>query len=57
MKSITEQVKIIEKSNQSPDDKIRLLRRLRCKLLDDIHGMQQLLDKIDYLIIQIKKEK
>lgn len=56
MKNIAEQIKIVEKSNQSPDEKIRLLRCQRCKLLDEIHIMQQLLDKIDYLIIQIRKE-
>lgn len=57
MKDIAEQIDTIEKSSQSKDEKIRLLRCQRCRLLDEIHKKQQMLDKIDYTIIMIKKEK
>lgn len=33
---------------------IRLLRKCRYKLLDEIHGKQQSLDAIDYMICKIK---
>lgn len=36
---------------------IRLLRKCRYKLLDEIHGKQQSLDAIDYMICKIKEQK
>lgn len=35
-------------------EKIRLLRKQRCRLLDEIHGKQQSLDELDYMIEKIK---
>lgn len=37
-------------------EKIRLLRKQRCQLLDEIHGKQQSLDELDYMIEKIRKE-
>ena len=34
---------------------IRMLRKCRCRLLDEIHEKQQSLDKIDYVIIKMKE--
>lgn len=34
---------------------IRMLRKYRCKLLDEVHGKQQSLDAIDYMICKTKK--
>lgn len=34
---------------------LRILRKRRCILLDEIHGKQQLLDEVDYLIEEKKK--
>ena len=42
--------------NVSPRRRIQLLRDKRCKILHNIHGNQALLDHIDYLIWNIKKE-
>ncbi len=36
---------------------IRLLRKCRYKLLDEIHGKQQSLDAIDYMICKIKEQQ
>lgn len=36
--------------------KIRLLRKQRYQLLDEIHGKQQSLDELDYMIEKIRKE-
>lgn len=36
-------------------EKIRLLKKQRCLLLDEIHGKQQSLDEIDYMIEKIRK--
>lgn len=35
---------------------IRMLRKYRHKLLDEIHGKQQSLDTIDYMICKIKEQ-
>ena len=34
---------------------LRILRKQRCLLLDEIHDKQQLLDEVDYLIEEKKK--
>lgn len=42
------------------DDKeiqIRMLRKCRCQLLDEIHKKQQSLDEIDYIICKMKERK
>ena len=42
------------------DDKeiqIRMLRKCRYQLLDEIHGKQQSLDEIDYSICKMKERK
>lgn len=36
------------------NEQIRLLRKFRFKLLDEIHGKQQSLDEIDYMISTMK---
>ena len=36
---------------------IRMLRKCRYKLLDEIHGKQQSLDAIDYMIRKIKEQQ
>lgn len=37
-------------------EKVRLLRKQRCQLLDEIHDKQQSLDELDYMIEKIRKE-
>lgn len=37
--------------------KIRLLRKCRCRLLEQIHQKQQALDRLDYLIYRMKNPK
>lgn len=34
---------------------IQMLRKCRYRLLDEIHGKQQSLDEIDYMIIKMKE--
>ncbi|MCM1008435.1 MAG: MerR family DNA-binding protein [Ruminococcus flavefaciens] len=48
----------LELSETSPNDEeqIRMVRRHRRKLLDDIHEKQKLLDKLDFIIWE-KKHK
>ncbi len=34
---------------------IRMIRKCRCRLLEEIHGKQQSLDEIDYMIRKMKE--
>ncbi len=51
----TEQESQVILSSTSSGEKIRLLRLGRARLLDDIHGRQQTLDRLDYLIHKIRQ--
>ena len=53
LEEVTRQVK---KSGKTKDDQIRILRKKRLQLLDEIHSKQQLLDQLDYMIHEIKKD-
>lgn len=55
MEGIKDITDAIENSNLTDAEKIRFLKLHRCKLLEEIHGKQQLLDQIDYLIIQVNR--
>ena len=44
-------------AEQGPDtagERLRLLRRCRCCLLEEIHQKQQALDQVDYLIRELR---
>lgn len=45
---------IIEHSDNTEEQKIKLLKNLRFCLLDDIHFKQQLLDNVDYSIYHLR---
>ncbi|MGI6109098.1 MAG: hypothetical protein ACOYB8_04545 [Eubacteriaceae bacterium] len=36
--------------------RLRILKKQRCCLLEEIHILQQALDHLDYMIVQIRKE-
>lgn len=46
---------LLEKKTGSKEEQIKILRKQRFKLLDDIHEKQQSLDALDYMIGEIKK--
>ena len=41
-------------SSPVAEDQVRRLRRSRGRLLEDIHSRQQALDRLDYLIYQVR---
>ena len=43
-------------SSASGREQIRLLRKNRGRLLEDIHDRQQTLDQLDYFIYQIRQD-
>ncbi len=52
LEEVTRQVK---KCGKTKEEQIRILRKNRLQLLDEIHSKQQLLDQLDYMIHEIKK--
>ena len=42
-------------NNKDEKEQMRMLRKYRFRLLDDIHSKQQSLDTIDYIIGRMKK--
>lgn len=44
-----------ENSAQGREGKTRMLRKCRADLLEEIHEKQQILDRIDYYICELKK--
>lgn len=47
---------LINDKSERKEEKIRLLRKQRCRLLEEIHEKQQSLDELDYMIDEIRKE-
>lgn len=45
---------MFDSKTESRDEQIRPLRKQRCKLLEDIHYKQQILDEPDYMIRETK---
>lgn len=45
----------IKDKGQTKEDQVRFLRKKRVQLLDEIHCKQQLLDQLDYMIHELKK--
>lgn len=48
---------VIERSDSTAEQKIKLLKTLRFYLLDDIHCQQQLLDSVDYSIYRFRHQQ
>lgn len=48
-------LRLSEKNAQSRTEKMKILRKCRAELLEEIHRKQQFLDRIDYYIYELKK--
>ena len=46
---------LLRKKTESREEQIRILRKQRYRLLEEIHCKQQSLDELDYMIDKIKK--
>lgn len=53
--TLEEITKQIEKDGNTKENQVRILRKKRALLLDEIHEKQQLLDRLDYMIHEIKE--
>lgn len=50
------QLMFLQQRDDSQEKQIRVLRKFRFEMLDDIHKKQQCLDSVDFLIRQISQE-
>ncbi len=53
---VLEQNPVLFDEGESGGERVRILKRQRCRLLGDIHERQQSLDCLDYLIRKIKED-
>lgn len=54
--SLKQFVRLLERGADTREEQIRILRKFRFGLLEAIHGKQQELDQVDYLIHEIKEQ-
>lgn len=54
MEVLKKYLRLLNDKTASKEDQIRILRKQRCRLLDDIHDKQQALDELDYMIRETK---
>lgn len=47
-------VRLAEQGTDTAGERLRLLRRCHCCLLEEIHQKQQALDQVDYLIRELR---
>lgn len=45
----------LQQEENSKENQIRILRKFRFEMLDDIHKKQQCLDSVDFLICRLKQ--
>lgn len=53
--TLEEVTRQLEKHGNTKEEQIRIIRKSRAQLLDEIHGKQQLLDRLDYILYQMKE--
>ncbi|MCD8019293.1 MAG: hypothetical protein LUF92_06825 [Clostridiales bacterium] len=55
--TLTEITELTESGQKTTEEKLILLKRIRGKLMDELHCKQQLVDQVDYMIYKLKKEQ
>ncbi|MCC8098973.1 MAG: hypothetical protein LIO78_02770 [Clostridiales bacterium] len=55
--TITEIEAMLESGEKTPEQKLRLLKKVRATLMEELHGQQQLVDQVDYLIYTLQPTK
>ena len=50
-------VQLMEAKMDTTSEQVKLLRKCRYQLLEEIHGKQQCLDQLDYYIHEIKQKR
>ncbi|WP_314724569.1 hypothetical protein [Enterocloster bolteae] len=47
--------KLLNEKEKTKEERIRIIRKERGRLLEEIHGKQQQLDRLDYMLHEMKK--
>lgn len=55
--AIKKYLRLLNDKTESKEEQIKILRKQRYRLLDDIHDKQQALDELDYIIRETKNDK
>lgn len=55
--TLEEITKLVKEHGKTEEEQIRILRKSRSQLLDEIHSKQQLLDQLDYMIHEVRHHK
>lgn len=55
--TLEEITRLVKEYGKTKEEQIRILRKSRSQLLDEIHSKQQLLDQLDYMIHEVKHHK
>ncbi|MCC8076022.1 MAG: hypothetical protein LIO95_08810 [Clostridiales bacterium] len=55
--TMTELTALMESDQKTTEEKLRLLKKVRVNLMDELHGRQQQVDQVDYLIYQLQAGK
>lgn len=55
MDVLREYMRLLRKRTASKTERIKILRKQRCELMEEIHRKQQCLDRIDYMVDVIRK--
>lgn len=53
---VEELTKLANDATKTKEEKVRALRKRRAQLLEEIHSKQQSLDRLDYMIYEVKKD-
>lgn len=48
-------LQLLRKKTADKTEQIRILRKQRCELMEEIHHKQQCLDRLDYMVDEIRK--
>ncbi len=55
--AVQEYLQLLRKKNAGKTEQIRLLRKQRFELMEEIHHKQQCLDRLDYMVGEIRKRE
>ncbi len=55
--TIIELTALTQSSQKTTEEKLHILKRARWELMEELHGKQQQVDQVDYLIFQLQADK
>ncbi len=55
--TIVELTTLTQSSQKTTEEKLHILKRVRWELMEELHGKQQQVDQVDYLIFQLQTDK